>query len=56
MTDPNTQDLDEGSKSKSQLKREAVAKQKLAERLVDISEANLAKMPLFYLKIKFGDQ
>ena len=46
MTDPNTQDLDEGSKSKSQLKREAAAKQKLAERLVDISEANLAKMPL----------
>jgi ribosome-associated protein len=46
MTDPNTQDLDEGSKSKSQLKREAEAKQKLAERLVDISEANLAKMPL----------
>lgn len=56
MTDPNSEHLDEwsskpgdtndGFKSKSQLKREAEAKQKLAERLLDISEANLAKMPL----------
>ena len=33
-------------KSKSQLKREADEKQKLALQLVDMSEANLAKMPL----------
>lgn len=56
MTDPNSEhhdemspqgaDVDDGYKSKSRLKREAEAKQKLAEQLVDISEANLAKMPL----------
>lgn len=56
MTGPNSEPQDErssqsshsedGYKSKSRLKREAEAKQKLAEQLVDISEANLAKMPL----------
>ena len=33
-------------KSKSQLKREAEAKQKLAEVLVNMTDANLSKMPL----------
>ena len=56
MTDPNSEQVDEWSsqpeqpsdefKSKTQLKREAEQKQKLATQLVDLSEANLAQMPL----------
>nr|WP_240615609.1 ribosome biogenesis factor YjgA [Alteromonas facilis] len=44
FADDNWQD--EQEKSKSQLKREAEAKQKLALTLVDMSDAHLAKMPL----------
>ena len=56
MTDPNSEQVDEWSsapeqsddefKSKSQLKREAEEKRKLAVKLVDLTEANLAKIPL----------
>ena len=39
-------DFEAEEKSKTQLKREAEEKQKLAKQLVEMSEANLAKMPL----------
>ncbi|MGB2426502.1 MAG: ribosome biogenesis factor YjgA [Alteromonas sp.] len=42
----DSNDFETEEKSKTQLKREAEEKQKLATQLVEMSEANLAKIPL----------